>query len=68
MYNVCVCVCVRVRVLFLFYLVSPSGVTPKGGRECLMLTSCLESQGCHLIPLSYLLSFFLLLYLLLHGP
>ena len=31
---------------------------PKGGRGCLMFSSCLESQGCHLIPLSYLLSCF----------
>ena len=30
--------------------------TPKGGREYLMSPPCLESQGCHLIPLCYLLS------------
>ena len=30
--------------------------THKGGRGCLMSPSCLESQGCYLIPLSYLLS------------
>ena len=30
--------------------------TPKGGRGCLMSPPCLESQGCHLIPLCYLLS------------
>ena len=35
----------------LFPLLSPS----KGGRECLMFPPCLESQGCHLIPLCYLL-------------
>ena len=29
---------------------------PKGGRGCLMSPPCLESQGCHLIPLFYLLS------------
>ena len=29
---------------------------PKGGRWCLMSPPCLESQGCHLIPLCYLLS------------
>ena len=29
---------------------------PKGGRGCLMSPHCLESQGCHLIPLCYLLS------------
>ena len=29
---------------------------PKGGRGCLMSPPCLESQGCHLIPLCYLLS------------
>ena len=34
--------------------------SPKGGRGCLMSRSCLESQGCHLIPLSYLLSCFFL--------
>ena len=38
---------------------------PKGGRGCLMSPSCLESQGCHLIPLSYLLSGFFCLVLLL---
>ena len=32
------------------------GQTPKGGRGCLMSPPCLESQGCHLIPLCYLLS------------
>ena len=32
-------------------------LTPKGGRGCLMFRSCLESQGCHLIPLSHLLFF-----------
>ena len=35
-----------------FSLMSP----PKGGRGCLMSPPCLESQGCHLIPLCYLLS------------
>ena len=29
---------------------------PKGSRGCLMSPPCLESQGCHLIPLCYLLS------------
>ena len=29
---------------------------PKGGRGCLMSPPCLKSQGCHLIPLCYLLS------------
>ena len=33
---------------------------PKGGWGCLLSLSCLESQGCHLIPLSYLLSCFFL--------
>ena len=32
--------------------------SPKGGRWCLILSLCLESQGCNLIPLSYLLSCF----------
>ena len=27
---------------------------PKGGRERLMFPPCLESQGCHLVPLYYL--------------
>ena len=31
-------------------------IPPKGGRGCLMSPPCLESQGCHLIPLCYLLS------------
>ena len=31
----------------------------KGGRGCLMSPLCRESQGCHMISLSYLLSFFL---------
>ena len=39
--------------------------SPKGGQGCLMSSSCLESQGCHLIPLSYLLSCFFWLVLLL---
>ena len=30
--------------------------TLKGGRGCLMSPPCPESQGCHLIPLCYLLS------------
>ena len=30
--------------------------SPKGGWGCLMSPSCLESQGCHLISHSYLLS------------
>ena len=33
-------------------------IPPKGGWGCLMSPSCLESQGCHLIPLSYLLACF----------
>ena len=28
-------------------------VTANGDRGCLMSLSCLESQGCHLIPVSY---------------
>ena len=39
--------------------------TPKGGRGCLMYPCCLESQGCHLILLSYRLSCFFCLVLLL---
>ena len=33
-----------------------SNRAPKGGRGCLMSPPCLESQGCHLIPLCFLLS------------
>ena len=33
-------------------------ISPKGGWGCLMSPSYLESQGCHLIPLSCLLSCF----------
>ena len=29
--------------------------SPQGGRGCLMTPRCLKSQGCHLIPLYYLL-------------
>ena len=29
---------------------------PKGGQGCLMSPPCLESWGCHLIPLYYLFS------------
>ena len=32
--------------------------TPEGGQGCLISASCLESQGCQLIPLSYFLSHF----------
>ena len=43
-------------VLLLFFLCILSGVCPKGGRGCPMSLPCLESQGCHLVPLYYLLS------------
>ena len=36
--------------------ISTELLPPKGGRGCLMSPPCLESQGCHLIPLCYLLS------------
>ena len=39
-------------LVFLFHLSWP----PKEGQGCLMSPRCLESQGCHLIPLCYLLS------------
>ena len=39
-----------------FRLRWPAAAPPKGGRGCLMSPPCLESQGCHLIPLCYLLS------------
>ena len=35
---------------------NPHTHAPKGGRGCLMSPFCLESQGCHLISFSYLLS------------
>ena len=38
------------------FLCSLTESPPKGGRGCLMSPPCLESQGCHLIPLCYLLS------------
>ena len=53
---VCLFVCLLLCVCF---------CPPKGGRGCLMSPSCLESQGCHLIPLSYLLACFFCLILLL---
>ena len=31
---------------------------PKGGQGCLISPPCLESQGCHLVPLYYFLSCF----------
>ena len=36
--------------------ISTELLPPKGGRGCLMSPPCLESQGCHLDPLCYLLS------------
>ena len=50
---------------------------PKGGRGCLMSPPCLESLGCHWIPLYYLLScssagsfysFSCCFFLLAHSP
>jgi len=35
-----------------------ASMPPKGSRECLISLLCLESQGCQLIPLSYLISCF----------
>ena len=35
---------------------SVPGTAPEGRPGCLMSPPCLESQGCHLIPLFYLLS------------
>ena len=46
----------------------PPTPTPTGGRGCLMSLSCLESQGCPLIPLSYLLPCFLFFCLDLFPP
>ena len=52
--------------LRLFWLMQvPVWEPPKGGRGCLMFPSCLESQGYHLIPLSYLVFFCLVLLLFL---
>ena len=53
--------CIQGLVFVLFCFVWP----PKGGRGCLMSSPCLESQGCHLIPLSFFLSFFVCLVILL---
>ena len=39
-----------------FVIPSSPQLPPKGGWGCLMSPPCLESQGCHLIPLCYLLS------------
>ena len=48
--GLCSSCCCRLFVLFCL-------CPPKGGRGCLMSPPpCLESQGCHLIPLCYLLS------------
>ena len=48
-----------VRMLRILSMLTPFTLflcPPKGGRGCLMSPPCLESQGCHLIPLCYLLS------------
>ena len=46
-----------VLLLVVSHLFVPAGpFCPEGGRGCLMSPPCLESQGCHLIPLCYLLS------------
>ena len=47
------------KTLHTVYKVMPllfSAYSPQGGRGCLMPRPCLESQGCHLFPLYYLLS------------
>ena len=44
------------NILYIFFIASVHSPPPKGGRGCLMSPPCLESQGCHLIPLCYLLS------------
>ena len=46
----------RLFFIILFLPLCTSRTPPKGGRGCLMSPPCLESQGCHLIPLCYLLS------------
>ena len=48
----------RLVTTIVLLLVNSSSASPKGGRGCLMSHSCLESQGCHLIPLPYFLSCF----------
>ena len=59
-------VCVYMYVLFYMCVgIYSVDLTLKRGWGCLMTSSCLESQGCHLIPLSYLLSCFFCLVLLL---
>ena len=50
---------VWVQHCVLFYIVCDSitsALAWKGGRVCLMSSPCLESQGCHLIPIYCLLS------------
>ena len=48
---------IAIHVLF-FTVLRISSSCLKGGQGCLMFSSCLESQGRHLIPLSCLLSCF----------
>ena len=50
---------IAIHVLF-FTVARISSSCLNGGWGCLMSPSCLESQGHHLIPLSYLLSCFFL--------
>ena len=44
----------RISPLIEFIFFSP--LPPKGSRGCLMSPPCLESRGCYLVPLCYLLS------------
>ena len=58
------CDCLKLLSIYFDLCVDATGVVchwcclspPKGGGGCLMSPPCLESQGCHLIPLCYLLS------------
>ena len=44
------------RMFYKYPVVDHLCVEKKNPKGCLMSPSCLESQGCHLIPLCYLLS------------
>ena len=53
----------HISILYMHPSFCPPLLSPEGGQGCLMSPSCLESQGCHLTPLSYLLSCFFCLVL-----
>ena len=63
--HMCVCLCTAVHQSVRQSVCQSVCAPPKEGQGCLMSHSCLESQGCHLVPLSYLLSYFFCLVFLL---